>query len=381
MEVIYLDNSATSYPKPKEVYDAVDSMTRRCVNVDRGGYSLAKETGELIQRTRESLASLVRMNKPSNVIFTPSATVALNTVIFGLDWSYGDNIYYTPFEHNSVLRPLYRLRNLQKVNLRMIPVERADFTFNLDALNKELLRHKPKLVVISHGSNVCGVIAPIKEIAELAKDYDAAVLVDAAQTLGTVPIDMVNDNIDYLVFAGHKELYGPIGVGGLIINSSTKLEPFILGGTGTESELEDMPSAYPQRLEAGSLNAPAIAGLAAGVEFVKNNPQILSFELKLLDILLETFSKYPEIKVYVSPDKENRLAIASCTAAGYTPQEFASILDQHFNIAVRAGLHCAPKAHDFLGTAPLGTVRFSIGAFNAEEDMFKVGQALEQVFY
>ena len=380
METIYLDNSATSFPKPPEVFDAIASMMKHGVNADRGGYTLARETGKVVDKARESLARLVGVNEPSNVVFTPSATIALNTVLFGLSFSYGDNIYLSPFEHNSVLRPLYRLRDFWNVNLRMMPVERSELVYNLDELNKEFKRNRPKLVVVNHGSNVCGLVAPLTEIAALARDYGAWVLVDAAQTLGTIPIDMLKQNVDFLVFAGHKDLLGPIGVGGLVINNSTNIEPFIFGGTGVESKLENMPPEYPHRLEAGSLNVSAIAGLLAGIDFVKHKIDIRERKQRLFASLLDLLGRYPEVKAFASPNHQTRLPIVSCTVAGYTPQEFATVLDRHFNIAVRAGLHCAPKAHEFLGTAPLGAVRFSIGAFNTERDIATVGEALEQLF-
>jgi len=376
VDLVYLDNSATSHPKPPKVYVAIDAMTRCGVNADRGGYGLARQTGQVIQKARESLARLVGVQRSSNVIFAPSATIALNMVLFGLRWSYGDNVYLSPFEHNSVLRPLYRLRDQWDVNLRMILVERKSLDYDLDELRKQFRRYRPKLVVTNHGSNVCGVVAPLREIALLAKEYGALVLVDAAQTLGTIPVSMVEPPIDYLVFSGHKDLCGPIGVGGLIINSPVRLEPVIFGGTGVHSELEGMPTEYPHRLEVGSPNAAAIAGLSAGLDFVNNNQHIRSHKERLFQLLLDELEKYPEIKVYASRDESNRLPVVSCTVSGYTPQEFAMVLDRHFNIAVRAGVHCAPKAHEFLGTAPLGAVRFSLGAFNTEQDIVRVAEAL-----
>lgn len=382
MDTVYLDNSATSFPKPTEVYEAMDRVIRQYgANADRGGYWLARQTGAIIQKTRSSLAELVGIHDSRNVVLTPSATVALNTVLLGLEWKCGDNIFISPFEHNGVLRPVYHLRESVDVQLREIPVHRNSLEFDLEALEESFAKHHPRLVVINHGSNVCGVIAPVTEIARRAKKYEALVLVDAAQTIGFLDIDVMKQEIDFLVFAGHKGLCGPIGVGGIVINSDVQLKPFIFGGTGIDSASEYMPLEYPSRLEAGSPNAVAIAGLSAGLEFVKTNPWIRDHEQGLLESLLEELGKYPEISIFVSQDADNRLPVVSCTAAGYTPLEFATVLDQHFGIAVRAGLHCAPKAHDFLGTAPLGTVRFSIGVFNKEKDIETVVQALNQLFY
>jgi selenocysteine lyase/cysteine desulfurase len=253
-------------------------------------------------------------------------------------------------------------------------------TFDLDALKESFDKNKPKLVVVNHGSNVCGVVAPMEQISLLAKRYDALVLVDAAQTLGVLDIDMEKLQIDFLVFAGHKSLLGPIGIGGIAINSRVHLKPFIYGGTGSESESEDMPVDYPERLEAGSPNIVAIAGLYAGIEHVRQNAHLKCHERQLFCELINVLSKYPEIKVYASSCAERRLSVLSCTVAGYTPVEFATVLDQHFGIAVRAGLHCAPRAHQFLGTAPLGTVRFSLGPYNTDADIDALSKALEQLF-
>lgn len=382
MHTAYFDNSATSFPKPQEVYDAMDNVIREYgVNADRGGYSLARKTGTLIQNARTSMTELVGIHDSQNVIFTPSATIALNTVLLGLDWENGDTVFITPFEHNGVLRPLYHLRESFGIRIKEIPVERNNLEFDLDALEEAFIKHNPKLVVVNHGSNVCGVVAPLTHIAEMAKRYGALVLVDTAQTIGCIDIDMVEQQLDFLVFAGHKNLYGPIGIGGVVINSNIRLRPLFYGGTGNDSESEYMPLEYPSRLEAGSPNIGAIAGLAAGLEFVKDNAQIREHEQALFNLLLDELDNYPEITVFASRNSESRLPVVSCTVAGYTPQEFATVLDRHFGIAVRAGLHCAPVAHKFLGTAPLGTVRFSIGAFNTLKDIEAVVQALDQLFY
>ncbi len=381
MDTVYLDNSATSFPKPSVVYDAMEKAAREFgVNSARGGYSLAQTTAGLIRKTRSSLAELVGLPTGQQIVLTPSATIGLNTVLFGLEWNSGDNVYLTPFEHNGVLRPLYHLRESRGIKLWDIPVERDSLIFDLDALKECFEKNKPKLVVVNHGSNVCGLVAPIEQIALLAKRYDALMLVDAAQTLGVFDIDMGKWQLDFVVFAGHKSLFGPIGVGGIAINSCVQLKPFIYGGTGSESELEDMPTDYPERLEAGSPNIVAIAGLCAGIEHVRENAHLKSRERQLFSELINVLNKYPEIKVYLSNCVERRLSVLSCTVAGYTPVEFATVLDQHFGIAVRAGLHCAPRAHQFLGTAPLGAVRFSLGPGNTDEDIDAVSNALEQLF-
>ncbi len=381
MQTVYFDNAATTFPKPEEVYQNLDQTIRIYgVNSGRGGYALARKASQTIDDTRMLLAQLVGLNDSSKVILTSSATVALNTVLLGIEWNQNDNVYYSPFEHNSTLRPLQVLKNKYDINLIQIPVNKTNLQPDLDQLSAMFSKAKPKLVAISHASNVCGVIMPIKEITFLAHKYEAQVLIDGSQTLGLIPMNIKDIGCDYYVFAGHKNLYGPFGIGGIFINTSTMLEPFITGGTGSNSEDMCMPDEYPLRLEAGSPNVIAIAGLNAGLYWIQGQADLLSKERLLLKRFFEIVEEYPEIKVIGIKEPENMVPVVSCTFDGYVPQEIAMILDQNFNIAVRAGLHCAPLAHKFFGTSPLGTVRFSLGAFTSSNHLDHLIEAFANIY-
>jgi selenocysteine lyase/cysteine desulfurase len=242
-------------------------------------------------------------------------------------------------------------------------------------------QHKPSLTVVSHASNVCGLIAPVKGITEISHKYGGKVLIDGAQTLGLLPVDLKEINCDYYVFAGHKNLYGPIGVGGVIVNNENLLEPLIVGGTGSNSEELVMPYEYPGRLEAGSPNIVAIAGLNAGIKWLSKQENILEKERELLKTFLRVIGEYPEINVIGTKDTQRILPVVSCLFEGYTPQDIARLLDQSFNIAVRAGLHCAPKAHKILGTSLNGTIRISLGYFNSEKEILNFGNILDDIYY
>lgn len=382
MKSIYFDNGATTFPKPEIVYRFMDEVSREYgVNAGRGSYNLANRAGILIEETRVLLAKMVNLPDHRRIIFTPSATIALNNVLFGLDLQTGDNVYISPFEHNSVLRPLEVLRHRLNLNIIEIPLNKDSLAFDLDKLQELFSVFKPRLMVINHASNVCGVIAPIKELTILAHKYGSQVLVDGAQAIGLLPLDIQEVDCDYYVFAGHKNLYGPLGIGGVIINNEDLLTPFIVGGTGINSEELVMPEEYPYRLEAGSPNIIAIAGLNAGIRWLKGQKGLLEKEQELFSTLLQILESFPEINVIGKTDIENMLPVVSCTFDGYTPQEMAMILDQNFNIAVRAGLHCAPLAHKFLGTFPLGTVRFSIGYFNNTQDVEYLEESLHRIYY
>lgn len=382
MDYIYFDNAATSFPKPEQVYKSMDEAARNYgVNAGRGGYSLANKASLLIDETRNLFSKIIDFDKPDRIVFNPSATIALNSVLFGLDWQEGENVFYSPFEHNSVLRPLEALKNKLHLNLYEIPFNKEAFIYDINKLEELYGKFKPRLTVVSHASNVCGLIAPVKEISKLSHKYGGQVLIDGAQTIGLVPFDIREVNCDYLVFAGHKNLFGPIGIGGVVINNTDTLEPYIIGGTGSNSEEVVMPSDYPARLEAGSPNIVAIAGLNAGIKWLNSQDDFLEKDKMLLRRLLEVIDQFSEVSVVGTMKIDNMVPVISLTFQGYTPQETASILDQKFNIAVRAGLHCSPAAHKTLDTLPYGTVRISINNFNREEDFGKLYHAFEQMYY
>lgn len=363
---IYFDNSATTFPKPEEVYIAMDQAARTFgVNAGRGNYRLASKAEDIIQETRISLAKLTNFQDPNKVILLPSATIALNTIINGLDWEPGDNVYYSPFEHNSVLRPLNTIKNKYHIKLHEIPVNPETQVYELEKLKEMYEKMSPKTTFISHASNVIGLIAPIKDLTSLTHEFGGVSIIDGAQALGAVPVDLADIKCDYYVFAGHKNLFGPIGVGGIFINTDELLEPFIIGGTGSQSEQLVMPDEYPKRLEAGSPNVIALAGLNAGLKWLNKQENIYSKKRKLFYKAFELISQFDSIKIHNKPNDNNeQLPIISCAIQGYTPNEISTILDQNYDIAVRPGLHCAPYAHKFLGTFPLGSLRISLNTMN-----------------
>lgn len=381
MRMIYFDNSATTFPKPLFVYEKMDEAARTIgVNAGRGGYSLANQAAELVDETRQLLADLVNISDYRKVVINPSATIALNSVLFGINFTQGDNVYYSPFEHNSVLRPLEILKKRHNLNLIQLPVNPFSLEYELDKTQKMFKTSPPRLVVVNHASNICGIIAPIKELTSLAHNSGAIVLVDGAQALGALLVNLQDVKCDFYVFAGHKNLYGPFGVGGVFINNDNLLEPYIYGGTGSNSEELYMPEEYPGILEAGSPNIIAIAGLNAGVKWLKHRRDLLEKENELFVEMAKVLSRHSEIQIVGGNSTENRLPIISCKFDGYTPQEIEMILDQKFNIAVRAGLHCAPLAHKFLGTFLNGTVRFSLGYFNSKHEIALLNEIFFEIF-
>lgn len=376
---IYFDNSATTFPKPEEVYIAMDQAARTFgVNAGRGNYRLANKAEDIIQETRISLAKLTNFHDPNRVILLPSATLALNTIINGLDWEPGDNIYYSPFEHNSVLRPLNSIKNKYHLKLHEIPVNPKTQVYELEKLKEMYEKFKPKAVFISHASNVIGLIAPIKELTSLTHEFDGVSIIDGAQALGAVPVDLFDIGCDYYVFAGHKNLFGPIGVGGILINTDDLLEPFIIGGTGSQSEQLSMPDEYPKRLEAGSPNIIAIAGLNAGLKWLNKQEDVYSKKRKLFYKAFELISQFDSITIHNKPNDDNeQLPIISFTMQGYTPNELSTILDRDYNIAVRPGLHCAPNTHRFLGSLPHGSVRVSLNILSLDKSLSALIECLQ----
>lgn len=381
-EIIYLDNAATTYPKPEAVYRRADEFYRRVgANAGRGNHQLATEAMELIWRTREKLALFAGVARTEWVVFLPSATAALNLAILGSDIQSGDVIFHSPFEHNAVWRPLKSLETRRGVILEEIPVNPFTFEFDLARFKRAIKREQPRMVVVSHASNVCGAISPIEEVAEIAKTVEALCIVDGAQALGLVPLNLKQTEIDYYIFSGHKSLYGTFGVGGLLVNTQEKLNPLILGGTGVYSELEEMPDNPPERYEAGSHNTWAIAGLEAGLDEVGlkiGSEQLFEHVNSLTADCVERLEQISGVRLIGNPDAVKKgVGVLSFNVRGKSPQGVAEELDKRFKIAVRAGLHCAPLAHRWLGTFDSGgTVRVSLGAFNSKDNLRELHNAL-----
>ncbi len=361
---IYLDNSATSWPKPDAVYDAVDRYQRQLgAAAGRGGYQSAQQAGRLVAETRTACARLLGIVDPHQLIFTANGTAALNLAIHGLLNS-GDHVVTTVCEHNSVLRPLHWQAEQNGVQVTHVGCDTAGFVD--PAAIAAAISPKTRLIAITHASNVTGAIQPISEITQIAHDANALILVDAAQTTGCVPIDVAKQNIDLLACGAHKGLLGPTGTGLLYLRPelNEQLHTSIQGGTGTDSLAKMPPDQLPEKHEAGSLNTLSLAGLGAAAKHLEQQTiaAVQTHHNQLTRQLLDGLATIPGVTVFGPTKDQPRVAVVSCTIDGYDPQEFAAALDASCGIECRAGLHCAPRMHAALGTAQTGgTVRFSPG--------------------
>ena len=376
--MIYLDNAATSFPKPKQVIDAVAHYLNEIGgNPGRAAHAPAREAGRVIDRTRRSLAKLLGNVEPSRILCTPSTTVALNLAFKGLLQA-GDHVVTTSMEHNSVMRPL---RGLQKLGIShsQIPCSPRG---ELDPADiSPLIRPQTRLIALIHGSNVTGNLMPLSEVGRIAREHGILLLVDAAQTMGRIPINPQESNIDLLAGPGHKGLLGPMGTGFLYVRPGLELEPLWEGGTGTYSESMEQPETWPERFESGTLNAPGLAGLAAGIAEVQKLglEAIAAHEQSLIESLAAGLSQLPGIILYGSPDKSSCTGTLSFNVQELDCSEVAHILDTAYAIAVRSGLHCAPAAHRTINTFPHGTVRASVGPYNTQEDIHTLVHAVSEI--
>jgi cysteine desulfurase family protein len=379
--MLYLDHAATSWPKPPEVIRAMgDFCNLAGGNPGRSGHRLSLAASRVVYETRETVAELFGMSDPLRVIFTANATHAINLALRGLLRT-GDRVVTTGIEHNAVMRPLRALEQ-QGVRLAVIPCE-PDGSIDL-ARAAEAIMPGTRMVVINHASNVAGTILPITELARLAQDAGAWLLVDAAQTAGVIPIDVAAMGIDLLAFTGHKGLQGPMGTGGLVIHSTVdtaQIEPLIYGGTGSRSAHEAQPEFCPDRFESGTPNGVGIAGLGAGVRWVRQRgiATIREHDRELARALVEGLAAIPGVALHGPTDPTQRTATVSFTVAGRRVSEIGLRLDDEFDILCRVGLHCAPAAHRTLGTFPEGTVRFAAGACTRLEEIQTAITAVEQI--
>lgn len=375
----YFDNAATTYPKPETVYTNMDQFYRlNGANAGRGRYNLAQSANALIGETRALVQELLHC-PAKQVIFTPSATISLNIVIQGMIQKGVKNIYISPFEHNAVTRTLHHFEASGSITVHQLSVSK-DMKYDLDRIRYQFEGNRPDFVIVSHASNVFGLIAPVAEICALAKKFGAVTLIDMAQTAGLVDCDLGLDVFDFGVFAGHKTLYGPTGISGFIMKPSIDLPPVIFGGTGFESANQNMPASLPERYEMGTMNISGIAGLnaalkwklAQGIEAFWQKEQ--EHRRKLLSLLQE----YWFIRIVGNYPDCNYVGIVSCLIEGISSDSAGEIFDR-CGIAVRTGLQCAPFAHQFAGTYPAGTVRFSVGYFTSEEDFEQLKEALDYI--
>ena len=375
---LYLDNAATSYPKPDSVYDAVNYALREIgVGPGRGGHRRGMAATRLVFEAREAVAALFGIADSSRVVFTHSATEALNIALFGLLLP-GDHVVTTTMEHNSLVRPLHLLLE-RGVQVTWVEADRRGFV--TAAQVAEALRPGTKLVALSHCSNVTGSVQPIAEIGRAARKAGAFFLVDAAQSAGMIPIDVPSLGIDLLAAPGHKGLLGPQGTGVLYVAEGLELTPLIVGGTGGFSSGPEQPATMPERLESGTLDTPGIAGLKAGIEFIREVgvEAIAAKEQRLIASLVEGLRAIPGVTCHGPLPGEPRGGVASFTVADTDPQEIGFRLDHDYDISVRVGLHCAPAAHRTIGTYPGGTVRVSPGYFTTDRDIEDFLAALREI--
>ena len=375
----YFDNAATTFPKPEVVYSYMDQFYRECgASAGRGHYSLSKNTAKMVADTRTLIQELLHC-PAKNVIFTPSATIALNMVIQGLILTGVQNIYISPFEHNAVTRTLHHFVEAGKVKIYQLSVS-PDLSYDLERIRYQFDEVKPDLVVVSHASNVCGLIAPVEEIFTLAKKYSAATIVDMAQTAGLVDCNVGSTIFDFAVFAGHKTLYGPTGISGFVMSPEIKIPSVFFGGTGYESASQDMPDSLPEQFEMGTQNTSGLAGLNAALQWNKtlSTATIWNKEQEHRQKLLDLLSEYWFIKIIGNNHDRQYVGIVSCLIEGVSSDSAAGIFDR-CGISVRTGLHCAPLAHQFLGTYPAGTVRFSVGYFTNDTDFAQLKDALDYI--
>lgn len=373
--MIYLDNAATTFPKPDEVYKALDKAIRTAVNTGRGSYKIAREKTAIIDETRELL---LKINKiiDSNIVFTSSATVACNAIIEGIDYSDGDNIYISPFEHNSIIRVLEDVKNKYKLNIHILPFDKNTWELDIKKMNNMFALNKPKAIFLSHVSNVTGYILPYNDIFEAGKKYKSINVLDSSQGYGIVPINNV-ELIDYIVFAGHKSLYASFGIAGFIEKNNLKLKKFIFGGTGSDTMNPNMPDSGYLAYEAGSPNIVAIEGLNASIKWIENH-NIYDEEQKNTKYLIDELKKIESLKVFLPKNENNIFGVVSFGVNGYTSDEVGKILDDEFEICVRTGFHCAPLVHDFIGSLVYnGTVRCSLSYFTSREDIDNLLRALK----
>jgi cysteine desulfurase / selenocysteine lyase len=406
---IYLDNAATSFPKPETVYAAVDRYQRELgAAVGRGAYATSVEVQRTVDRCRQKAAQVFGVKDPRRIVFTFNGTDSLNLAIHGL-LRPGDHVVTTVVEHNSVLRPLRELQVAELARVQTRDVESSEFlriplpgisvtyvdcddTGRVDPKDVQAaIRPETRLVAVIHASNVTGVVQPIAEIGEIVRKAGAVFLVDAAQSAGHVPVDVSAFPVDLLACPGHKGLLGPLGTGILYVREGIEeqLRSTRQGGTGSQSESDSQPASLPDKYESGNHNAPGLFGLEAGLTYLleRGVEDVRVHELELTGRLLEGFGDVPGLRIHGpsngparSPAPTERVGVVSVSHPDFEPQVLAALLDEHFGVQTRAGLHCAPRIHERLGTlAHGGTARFSIGPFNTADDIDAAVTALREI--
>ncbi len=379
-EFIYLDNGATSYPKPEAVYTFMDQFYRKFgVNPGRSGYDLCMEAGEVVEETRQMLTSFFNGTDPNRLCFSYNSTDALNLIIFGM-LEKGDHAITTTIEHNSVLRPLYHLEKFSGVEVDHIPFDEKGFVEPDDF--KKKFKNNTRLVIMNHASNVIGTIQPVKEIGRLCRERGIPFAIDASQSVGKIPVDMEDLNLDVIAFTGHKSLLGPTGIGGLYVRDGIEIRHTRAGGTGVRSAVRTHLYEYPYRLEYGTPNTLGISGLQAGIKWIleQGMKKLHEHEMKLKKKLRDGLRNVNGVTLYCQDDLTDHISVLLCNVDGFEALNTGTILDVDHNIACRTGLHCAPLVHEQLGTEKIhGGVRFGIGPFNTEEDIQTAIEAMKEI--
>lgn len=375
----YFDNAATTFPKPEAVYSFMDKFYRsNGASAGRGNYGASLSAGALIAETRQLLQSLLHC-QAKQVVFTPTATVALNIVLQGLIKNGVKEVYISPFEHNAVTRTLHAYAVDGQINVHKLAVS-ENMIYDLERIRYQFENKHPDLVVVSHASNVFGLIAPIEEIFWLSKQFNAYTVADMAQTAGLVDCNVGSDVFDFAIFAGHKTLYGPTGISGFVMKPEIELPSVLYGGTGYDSANQDMPRSLPERFEMGTMNISGIAGLHAALTWI-NEVSLTALrekETRNRERLLKILNDYWFIKVVGNYPQNEYVGIVSCLIDGISSDSAGKIFD-NAGIAVRTGLQCAPLAHEFMKTYPAGTIRFSVSYFTSEQDFQELIQALDYI--
>lgn len=375
----YFDNAATTYPKPECVYQVMDQFYRQNGgNAGRGQYALAANAGALIIDTRKKLQTLLHA-PAKQVVFTPSATIALNMILQGTIGIGVRNVYISPFEHNSVTRTLHHFESQGIITVRQLSVSN-NLEYDFERIRYQFDKDRPDLLVLSHASNVIGLIAPVKELCVLAKNYGAVTAVDMAQTAGLIDIDLGLEVFDFAVFAGHKTLYGPTGLSGFLMKPDFPLPPVLFGGTGYDSANQDMPSSLPERFEMGTVNISGMAGLNAALSWIEETSieAIREKEQENRERLLGILRDYSFLTIVGNQRDHDYVGIVSCLMDNISSDSAGGIFEDR-NVAVRTGLQCAPIAHQFLGTYPAGTIRFSTSFFTDDKDFETLTEALNDI--
>ena len=379
-ETAYFDNAATTFPKPSVVYDYADSFYRNSGgNIGRGGNALAVAAGEIAKAAKSNLKKLYDC-PAGEVVFTASATDALNRILLGLNLAKDDVVYCTPFEHNAVTRPLFHLAETTGIRIEILPFDDETFVPRYEEIEDAFVAQPPRLVVMTHASNVCGAVVPVETVARMAKAYGATTVIDMSQTAGLLPLQLSSDLFDFAVFAGHKTLYGPFGIGGFICKRGAELGPVFFGGNGINSVEQRLPENIVQMEEIGSQNTYAIAGLKASTDWLLEQglEAIRKIEMENRDRLLECLGAAGFCSLIGEGMECERIGVVSALFDGSSPDEGEMVLGR-CGVAVRSGIQCAPYAHRFLGTLPAGTIRFSVSALTGDPEFDALERALDVI--